>query len=294
MSQKWFYYTSDGKMGPITPGEIKKLASEGFIQPHTIIESTAGIKALAKKVSGIKFGQPKSNNHHFNTSENNPFIQKHVPVSTPPSIAPVPPGVPRYENQVYEYQDNFYGNSQPGYSKNSAKNQANEIFKGAVFGIGSTLGSCGCLTLIFMLCIGGCIAVLRTGVNSLENAQREYEAEQQRIEAAKTPEQRKAEQRKREAEQREREAKAAEAAEKKAAEEAAEITMEKYMKIKTGMTFDEVIEILGYPDEILSEVEIAGIHTVMLNWKSKKFLSVGNMNVTIQNGRVIAKAQFGL
>lgn len=75
--------------------------------------------------------------------------------------------------------------------------------------------------------------------------------------------------------------------------QAAEPTMEKFNKINTGMSFDDVTDIMGKRYEVLSETEFAGIKTIMLSWKSTKILGA-NMNVTFQDGKVISKAQFGL
>ena len=73
------------------------------------------------------------------------------------------------------------------------------------------------------------------------------------------------------------------------------ITMEEFESIKTGMSYEEVCEIIGSEGELLSEVD-TGIgeeyHTVMYAWKGD---AVGaNANVTFQGGKVTAKAQFGL
>jgi DNA-directed RNA polymerase subunit RPC12/RpoP len=69
------------------------------------------------------------------------------------------------------------------------------------------------------------------------------------------------------------------------------VSYEKYNRVKTGMLYKEVAEILGRNGEELSRVEIAGLQTVIFAWKNDDF---SNMNVTFQNARVAAKAQFGL
>jgi hypothetical protein len=87
----------------------------------------------------------------------------------------------------------------------------------------------------------------------------------------------------------------------KAAEKAARantyapITKRQFNEIRTGMKYDEVQEILGRHGEEMSRVDIAGAPlTVMLIWKNKFTDGAGNMNITLQDGKVVAKAQFGL
>jgi hypothetical protein len=70
------------------------------------------------------------------------------------------------------------------------------------------------------------------------------------------------------------------------------VTKANFDRIETGMSYPEVVSILGKSGEELSRVELAGIVTVMYSWK--KPLSVGNMNAMFQNGKLVSKAQFGL
>ncbi len=113
--------------------------------------------------------------------------------------------------------------------------------------------------------------------------------------AALTPEQRQAEDKaKADAEAEARaadERKAKREAFRQAEIEARRLSMKKYNAIATGMTYDDVIAILGNGEE-LSRVELGGIQTVMFMWKEAG--GIGNMNVTFQQGRVVSKAQFGL
>lgn len=69
-------------------------------------------------------------------------------------------------------------------------------------------------------------------------------------------------------------------------------TMEKYSRVKPGMTYDQVVNILGSPDQERSRSEMAGITTVMYMWNGTSV--GGNMNAMFQNGRLMNKAQFGL
>lgn len=70
------------------------------------------------------------------------------------------------------------------------------------------------------------------------------------------------------------------------------VTMEKFTSIKEGMTYEEVVKILGSEGEVTSSNEIAGIKTVMYQWKGTTLGA--NMNATFQDGKMMSKAQFGL
>jgi hypothetical protein len=64
-----------------------------------------------------------------------------------------------------------------------------------------------------------------------------------------------------------------------------------YDRIQTGMTYSEVTTTLGRDGQELSRNELAGIVTVMYQWTNE---DGSNMNILLQNGRVVQKAQFGL
>ena len=69
------------------------------------------------------------------------------------------------------------------------------------------------------------------------------------------------------------------------------LTMDGYNRVKNGMTFDQVVAIVGKPSQELSRNEMAGTETVMYQWDG----SIGaNMNAMFQNGKLVQKAQFGL
>lgn len=74
--------------------------------------------------------------------------------------------------------------------------------------------------------------------------------------------------------------------------ESAGLTEEKYNSIETGMTYDEVVDIIGEDGTNISESEVAGIKTVIYEWTSSE--SWGNANITFQNDKVVNKAQFGV
>jgi hypothetical protein len=71
-----------------------------------------------------------------------------------------------------------------------------------------------------------------------------------------------------------------------------EITMGEYEQIQNGMTYEQVVEIVGGPGESISENEIAGIKTAIYSFKGDSFGS--NATITVQNGKVFGKAQLGL
>ena len=70
------------------------------------------------------------------------------------------------------------------------------------------------------------------------------------------------------------------------------ITMAKYDRIKTGMSYKEVVEILGKEGKELSNNEVGGIKTVVYQWEAEGAGS--NMNATFQKDKLLSKAQFGL
>lgn len=70
------------------------------------------------------------------------------------------------------------------------------------------------------------------------------------------------------------------------------ISFDEFQAIQTGMTYDEVVNIIGGEGELLSESSLAGYETKMYQWNGDNGFS--NANVTIQNNAVVSKAQFGL
>ena len=69
------------------------------------------------------------------------------------------------------------------------------------------------------------------------------------------------------------------------------VTMAEYERIGTGMSYEQVSTFIGAEGVELSRSYVAGYITVMYSWKNA---NGSNMNVTFQNGALIAKAQFGL
>lgn len=75
------------------------------------------------------------------------------------------------------------------------------------------------------------------------------------------------------------------------------ITMEEFEQIKTGMTYEEVVAIIGGTGELSSEVNLGmgdEYITQIYVWYGEGAFSIGNANITFQGGKVVAKAQFGL
>ena len=70
-------------------------------------------------------------------------------------------------------------------------------------------------------------------------------------------------------------------------------TLAEFYKLRTGMSYLDVKRIIGCDGEISSQVEMAGINTALVSWQATDRF-IGSMNATFQNGRLMAKAQFGL
>jgi hypothetical protein len=70
------------------------------------------------------------------------------------------------------------------------------------------------------------------------------------------------------------------------------VTKGQYNRIDMGMSYSQIVAILGPPHEELSSSEMMGTYTVMYMWEGTSL--DGNMNVILQDGKVIHKAQFGL
>lgn len=77
-----------------------------------------------------------------------------------------------------------------------------------------------------------------------------------------------------------------------AANSPATITKAEFDQLKTGMTYAQVVKIVGGEGNMLSESEVAGIKTAMYMWYGEDGIS--NANVMIQNNKLVSKAQMGL
>jgi hypothetical protein len=69
------------------------------------------------------------------------------------------------------------------------------------------------------------------------------------------------------------------------------VTKANFNRLSSGMTYAQVVQILGSEGEILSESDVADINTVMYQWSGGGW---ANMNAMFQNGKLVSKAQFGL
>lgn len=72
------------------------------------------------------------------------------------------------------------------------------------------------------------------------------------------------------------------------------VTIENFNKIETGMTYEQVCELFGAEGTVASDVDIGEdeYKTTIYYWYDDS--GIANCNVTIQGGKVIAKAQIGL
>ena len=73
------------------------------------------------------------------------------------------------------------------------------------------------------------------------------------------------------------------------------LTLEKFNQIQNGMTYEQVIEIIGEEGTLTSEVGEPGspFHTVMYSFYGRGSIGA-NASFTFQGGELTAKAQFGL
>ncbi len=73
------------------------------------------------------------------------------------------------------------------------------------------------------------------------------------------------------------------------------ISLEEFNSIKNGMTYKEVVEIIGGEGEVLSESGEEGskYHTIMYKWDGEGGFGA-NANAMFQGGKLISKSQLGL
>lgn len=73
------------------------------------------------------------------------------------------------------------------------------------------------------------------------------------------------------------------------------VNMAEFEQIKSGMTYEEVKNIIGGPGQVLSESGNPGeqFHTVMYQYEGEGSLGA-NANFMFQGGKLVNKAQFGL
>ena len=71
------------------------------------------------------------------------------------------------------------------------------------------------------------------------------------------------------------------------------ITLDEFNTIQNGMSYEEVVEIIGSEGEASSTATVGDITTSIYMWKGKGSIGA-NANVTFIDNKVSAKAQFGL
>ena len=72
----------------------------------------------------------------------------------------------------------------------------------------------------------------------------------------------------------------------------AKATMDAFNQVENGMSYDQVVEIMGGPGELLSETEIAGMTMSIYTWDGNSLMS--SCQITFQDGAVTSKSQYGL
>lgn len=76
------------------------------------------------------------------------------------------------------------------------------------------------------------------------------------------------------------------------------VTMDEYTQIREGMTYSQVVSIIGASGEEVASNVIEGVPGVMPTMRTTMYQWVNadgsNMNAMFQNGELIQKAQFGL
>lgn len=71
-----------------------------------------------------------------------------------------------------------------------------------------------------------------------------------------------------------------------------QVTMDQYNQVQTGMTYDQVKQIMGGDGELTSDTKVAGHTAQLYTWYGKSAGS--NATITFTDGAVDAKAQVGL
>ena len=69
------------------------------------------------------------------------------------------------------------------------------------------------------------------------------------------------------------------------------VTMDEFTRIREGMTYAQVRNIIGAAGTELSRTTMLGTTTIMYSWTNDDF---SNMNAMFQNDALVSKAQFGL
>ncbi|MBQ7779109.1 MAG: DUF3862 domain-containing protein [Clostridia bacterium] len=75
------------------------------------------------------------------------------------------------------------------------------------------------------------------------------------------------------------------------------ISLKEFNSIETGMTYEEVCDIIGCEGELISSADLnvgSEYASEIYSWKGETGIIGANASVTFQGGKVISKAQFGL
>lgn len=70
------------------------------------------------------------------------------------------------------------------------------------------------------------------------------------------------------------------------------ITLDKFNKIQSGMSYNQVKEIVGCEGTVVSESEYMGTKMTIYSWYGKDGIS--NANINIENDKLLNKSQIGL
>lgn len=132
----------------------------------------------------------------------------------------------------------------------------------------SVLIGCGSVFALFLL-VGACVAVISGGMSDIDQ-----NADSQGPDKS------------------EEEPKKEEVKKEKPKDETG-VTLKNFEKIENGMSYDEVVKILGKEGELQSQAGEGQLKTEMYKWDGESGLGA-NMNVTFQGDKVQSKAQFGL
>lgn len=76
-------------------------------------------------------------------------------------------------------------------------------------------------------------------------------------------------------------------------EESKKITLDEYNRIKMGMRYEEVTDIIGSYGTQIAVSEFAGYQTLVIEWEGAGSYGA-NANITFSNGQVSVMAQYGL
>lgn len=73
------------------------------------------------------------------------------------------------------------------------------------------------------------------------------------------------------------------------------VTLAGFTAIDNGLSYAEVVDVIGREGEMISESSFADIKTVMYRWKTRPDSTfAGEIHIMLQNNKVISKSQFGV